>query len=34
MKIRVVFIFLFLALLVQEMNSVEKDYTDFVKYLQ
>lgn len=34
MKIRIVFIFLFLALLVQEMNSVEKDYTDFVKYLQ
>lgn len=34
MKIRIALIFLFLTIFVQEMSCVEKDYTDFVKYLQ
>lgn len=34
MKIRIALIFLFLAIFVEEMSCVEKNYTDFVKYLQ
>lgn len=34
MKIGIALIFLFLAIFVQEMSCVEKDYTDFVKFLQ
>jgi hypothetical protein len=34
MKTRLFIIFIFLLLSVQQVSSAEKDYTDFVKYLQ
>lgn len=34
MKIRTAFIFLFLVISMQEITCIEKDYTDFVRYLQ